>query len=282
VTRTAVSLDESYVRCRALNRRYGSTYFWSTHLLPPAKRKHVHALYAFCRYADDIVDLNQNDTEINRHKRLNDFGDLFFDTYEANDSGDPILTAVVNTARELNIDPDCFRRFMRSMGMDFDHDTYATFDDLMEYMDGSAAVIGEMMLPVLEPLTPDALEPARALGVAFQLTNFLRDVGEDLDRRRVYIPQETLHKFDVDPYARSASAQWASVMQFEIDRTRSIYEVADQGVAMLPPKSAKCVKAARDLYSGILRRIEQNGYDVFTKRARVPHWRKLAAAVSLI
>jgi phytoene synthase len=135
-------------------------------------------------------------------------------------------------------------------------------------------VIGEMMLPILEPLTPDALGPARDLGNAFQLTNFLRDVNEDLDRGRVYVPQEDLRRFGADPARRRADDAWVALMRFEIDRCRELYRSADRGVTMLPPQSAKCIRAARVLYSRILDVIEQQHYDVFSRRARVPTWQK--------
>jgi phytoene synthase len=141
-------------------------------------------------------------------------------------------------------------------------------------MDGSAAVISEMMLPILEPLDPAALAPARALGEAFQLTNFLRDVGEDLDRGRVYLPQEDLRRFGADPVRRVADPEWVELARFEIDRTRTLYREADRGIELLPPRSARCIRGARVLYAEILDRIEANGYDVFSVRARVPAWRK--------
>ena len=146
----------------------------------------------FTHFVDTPTTLSTwaTESEATRHQRLNEFGDRFFKDLETGHSDEPILRAVVDTAQQLEIDPECFHRFMNSMEMDFSVDTYQTFDDLMGYMDGSAAVIGEMMLPVLEPLTPEAREPARNLGVAFQLTNFLRDVGEDLNRNRVYIPRK--------------------------------------------------------------------------------------------
>ena len=125
------------------------------------------------------------------------------------------------TVRRWDIDPDCFRRFLRSMAMDLTVDRYATWDDLCGYMDGSAAVIGEMVLPILEPLDPAATEPARTLGVAFQLTNFLRDVGEDLDRGRVYLPQDDLARFGADPWSRRVTPEWEALMRFEIDRARA-------------------------------------------------------------
>src|SRR4029079_8966564 len=120
----------------------------------------------------------------------------------AGGSDHEVLAAVVDTVRRFDIDPACIDRCLRSMTMDLTTTTYETFDDLCDYMDGSAAVIGEMMLPLLGTRSPAAREPARMLGLAFQLTNFLRDVGEDLERGRVYVPQEDLRRFGADPTAR--------------------------------------------------------------------------------
>ncbi|MDQ6726535.1 MAG: phytoene/squalene synthase family protein [Actinomycetota bacterium] len=278
-----VTLEQSYARCRQLNRRYGTTYYWSTHLLPVVKRHHVHALYAFCRYADDIVDaLDSKATPAQRQAALSDFGDRFFVDLAGGQSEDPVLKAVVHTVKAFDLDPDCFRRFLRSMAMDFTCETYETFEDLLDYMDGSAAVIGEMMLPILEPTSPDAYGHARDLGIAFQLSNFLRDVNEDLDRGRVYVPQEDLRKFGADPWLRRVTPEWRDLMAFEIARTRRYYESADLGIPMLPPTSARCIRGARRLYSGILTEIEQAGYDVFTRRVRVPTWKKLAVAFRML
>ncbi|MGI9023437.1 MAG: phytoene/squalene synthase family protein [Acidimicrobiales bacterium] len=278
----AVTLEESYARCRELNRRYGTTYYWSTALLPKVKRHHVHALYGFCRYADDIVDdLGSTATPAERQAALTDFGDRFFVDLEAGRSDDPVLKAVCHTVRAFDLDPECFRRFLRSMAMDFTVETYETFDDLCGYMDGSAAVIGEMMLPILEPTSPEAFSHARDLGIAFQLSNFWRDVAEDLDRGRVYVPQEDLRRFGADPWARRVTAGWRDCMAFEIARTRRYYVSADAGIAMLPSRSGRCIRGARALYSGILDRIEAVDYDVFSQRVRVPTWRKLAVAARI-
>jgi phytoene synthase len=135
------------------------------------------------------------------------------------------------------------------------------------------------MLPILGPAgRDDAVGPARDLGLAFQLTNFLRDVAEDLDRGRVYLPLEDLDRFGADPARRRADEPWRRLAAFEIDRCRALYRSADEGLALLPPASARCVGTARVLYAGILDRIERAGYDVFGRRARVPTWRKLATA----
>src|SRR5262249_25643920 len=192
------TLDQSYARCRELNKAYGTTYYAATFLLPRVKRHYVHALYGFCRHADDIVDdLGPAPVEV-REKALADFGERFFADLTDGDSDDPVLKAVVHTVKAFGIDPGCFQRFLRSMTMDLTVSTYDTFDDLLDYMDGSAAVIGEMMLPILEPKSGDAARHARDLGIAFQLTNFLRDVREDLERGRVYIPQDDLERFGVN------------------------------------------------------------------------------------
>ena len=273
-----VTLEQSYEHCRQLNKRYGTTYYWSTFALPRVKRHHVWALYGFCRHADDIVDdLGPAPVEV-REKALTDLGDRLFADLEAGRSDDVVLKAVVHTIQAFGHDPECFRRFLASMAMDLTVTEYATWDDLLVYMDGSAAVIGEMMLPILEPLDPAAYGHARDLGNAFQLTNFLRDVAEDLDRGRVYLPQEDLERFGADPHRGVVDDAWRALMAFEIDRARSLYASADLGVAMLPPASARCVAAARTLYSQILDRIEAAGYDVFSQRATVPTWRKAATA----
>jgi len=294
-------LRAGYRECGRLTREFGTTYFWGAALLPKRQRKHVYAVYALCRLADDIVDLpgatNGPDltcvpgpglggarsatsppaaaggpAEANDEvaRRLHDFARRFRVALAAGDSDDPVLAAVASTARECEIDPECFDRFFGAMAMDLTTSTYETWEDLCGYMEGSAAVIGEMMLPVLEPRTDDAKAPARALGLAFQLTNFLRDVDEDLDRGRVYVPQEDLRRFGVDLRWRHSTPEWRALMAYEIDRNRALYRFADTGIAMLPPRSARCVGAARVLYAQILDRIEKANYNVFSRRARVP------------
>ena len=271
---TTVTLDESYARCRELNKRYGTTYYWSTKVLPRVKQHHVWALYAFCRYADDIVDDLGPVPVAEREAALASFGERFFRDLAAGVSTDPVLMAVVDTVRKFPIDPECFRRFLRSMTMDLTVATYETWEDLLDYMDGSAAVIGEMMLPILEPHDKAAFGHARDLGNAFQLTNFLRDVNEDLDRGRVYIPQVDVRRFGVDLAARRCTPEFVALMKFEIERCRELYASADKGIAMLPARSARCIRAARTLYSRILERIEAQQYDVFAKRASVPTLQK--------
>ena len=296
-------LTEGYQRCAKLTRRYGTTYFWGAALLPKAQRKHVHAIYALCRLADDIVDLPNGTAPepVSGHAptepesipseqatlpdptdwisdRLSAFAESFRSDLAAGESTDPVMAAVIHTAITCGIDPECFDRFFGAMAMDLTTSSYETWEDLCTYMEGSAAVIGEMMLPVLEPISQAAKAPARSLGLAFQLTNFLRDIDEDLDRGRVYLPQDDLRLFGVDLGRRSVTPEWRALMAYEIERNRALYSFADTGIAMLPPRSARCVGTARVLYAQILDQIERNGYDVFSRRARVPTLRKAATA----
>ena len=283
-----VTLDESYALCEQFNKRHGTTYYWSTKVLPKVKRHHVHALYAFARYADDIVDEipSQGGRDVPVEERgaaLADFGDRFFTDLEAGRSDDPVLRAVVHTVRAFDIDVDAFRRFLRSMTMDLTVESYETWDDLLVYMDGSAAVIGEMMLPILEPTDyAVALPRARDLGNAFQLTNFLRDIGEDLDRGRQYVPLSDSRVFGVDLTEREVSDDFVRLMKFEIERCRELYRSAEIGISMLPERSARCVGAAHTLYGRILDKIEAQDYDVFRSRASVSTIEKARVVTSLL
>ena len=286
---TPRDLDAAYGTCRSVHRRHGTTYFWAAHVLPGRQRRHVHALYAYCRLADEIVDDLGEVPPAVRRAALTAFGERTARALRATDGHahatgthgeeDEVLSAFAVTVTELDIPDEAIARFLGSMAMDLDVASYPRWDDLLGYMDGSAAVIGEMMLPVLEPLDHErAFQPARDLGLAFQLTNFLRDVGEDLDRGRVYVPEEDLARFGADPWARTVTPAWRELMRFEIARARALYASADEGLPWLPPRSAACVRTARILYSRILVEIERNDYDVFSTRARVSTGRKLATA----
>lgn len=275
-------LDEGYRRCARITKRYGTTYYWGTILLPAASRRHVHAVYALCRAADDIVDApgatHPGNVETTR-RRLAAFAASFDAALASGGSDNPVLAAIVDAVGRSGIPPECFARFFGAMAQDLVVDRYETWEDLLGYMEGSAAVIGEMMLPVLRPRSSAAFIPARSLGLAFQLTNFLRDVGEDLDRGRVYLPQADLRAHGADPALRRVTPAWRTFMAEQVERNRALYRVADDGIAYLPPASARCVRTARLLYSQILDLIEAADYDVFGERLRVPTARKAATAV---
>jgi phytoene synthase len=279
-------LRSAYVRCRRLNARHGKTYYLSTLLLPPAKRPHVHALYGFARYADEIVDdLDTTPDQQLRARTLAEFSARVMDDLAAGHSSHPILRALIHTMTRWRIPPSHVEAFLASMAMDLTVSGYASYAALSEYMYGSAAVIGLQMLPILEhPGVPsEQAEPyARELGVAFQLANFIRDVGEDLGRGRVYLPQEDLDAFGVDR-ARLArgvvDAPVRRLLEFQIRRARAVFAAAEPGIALLHPSSRDCIRTAFTLYSGILCEVERRGYQVLTQRVRVGTPRRAAVAL---
>ncbi|MBO4205334.1 phytoene/squalene synthase family protein [Micromonospora echinofusca] len=279
-------LAAAYDRCRDLHKRHGRTYYLATRLLPAWKRRHVHALYGFTRYADEIVDRTEDLPPAQRAGRLDDWSGRFLAGLDGASVDDPLLPAVLHTIATFDLDRTDFASFLRSMAMDLTVLSYPTYDDLLDYMEGSAAVIGTMMLPILGSSDPVAArEPARQLGFAFQLTNFIRDVAEDLDRGRTYLPDEDLDKFDLtrdDLVAArdrgAATDRIRELIEYEVTRAQAHYLAAAPGVTLLSPASQACIRTAYALYGGILDEVAAQGYDVFARRAVVPQRRRMAVA----
>lgn len=280
---TDPAMQASYELCRELNAAHGKTYYLATLLLPPAKRPYVHALYGFARYADEIVDdLSSTLTDEQKAEWLTTWGEAFLADVERGHSDDAVCMAVVDTVQRWQIPLDHFRAFLHSMRMDLTVTDYRTFDDLYEYVYGSAAVIGLQMVPILEPTSDYAYEPAKDLGIAFQLANFIRDVGEDLDRGRVYLPLDELAEFGVtraDLERRVVTPQLRAALQAQVARVRDLEERSRPGIAMLHPSAQPCIEAARILYCGIVDAVEAIDYEVFDKRASVSLPRRLQVAL---
>lgn len=279
---TDPGLQASYLRCRQLNAEHGKTYFLATRLLPAGKRPYVHALYGLARYADEIVDrIEPSFTPQQRADALRTWADGFMADLAQGHSDDPVAAAAVDTAVRWSIPADHFEAFFHSMAMDLTVTEYQTYDDLLEYVYGSAAVIGLQMVPILEPRSKRAYDHARDLGIAFQLANFIRDVGEDLQRGRIYLPLAELAAHGVTPAdvrARRVDDNWREALAEQIGRVRMLQARANPGISMLSISSQPCIAAASELYCGIVDEVEANDYDVFTKRAKVPVRRRLAVA----
>jgi len=280
---TDLALQASYQRCRRLNAEHGKTYFLATRLLPAAKRPFVHALYGLARYADEIVDtIDPAFTAQQRADALGRWSDRFLADLTRGHSEDPVAAAAVDTAVRWAIPTVHFEAFFHSMRMDLTVESYQTYEDLTEYVYGSAAVIGLQMVPILEPRSDRAYEHARDLGIAFQLANFIRDVGEDLLRGRIYLPLRELAAHGVTPAdvrARRVDDNWREALADQIGRVRQLQARANPGIGMLAPDSQPCIAAASELYCGIVDEVEANDYDVFTRRATVAWSRRLAVAV---
>jgi phytoene synthase len=276
-----LSLAESYELCRRVQRSHSRTYYFSTRLFPPEVRPHVHALYAFMRYADEIVDNPGVTTLDEQLAALEAFEVQTLAAVAGEEVPNPVLRAYANTVRERGIAPENIAAFMKSMKMDTHVFRYPTYEDLAVYTYGSAAVVGLMMCRVVGVVDERAGEHAEALGVAMQLSNFLRDVGEDWARGRVYLPLEDLARFDYaekDLGARVVDERFVELLRFEIGRTRRLYAIADEGMGYIPRGRRYPVVVARELYAAILGRIEAQGYDVFSRRAQTSRADKLGVA----
>ncbi len=285
------SLRAAFRQCREINARDGKTFFLATRLLAPRQRPGVHALYGFARRADDILDdFDTRDTE-QRAEQLQALSTKLFHCLVENQAcdDDPTLTAVAHTARKYHIGWDLFDDFLASMRMDLTVTDYPDRAALERYMYGSAEVIGLQLLPILGTVGPrEEAEPhAAALGKAFQLTNFIRDVDEDLSRGRVYLPADELASHGVDrellswcQINRRTDARVRRALMDQDAAARQVYAVARQGIDLLEPASRPCVAAALTLYSGILERVEEIDFQIFGQRATVGKARRLTVAGS--
>jgi phytoene synthase len=278
-----LSLAESYELCRLAQRAHSRTYYFSTRLFPPEVRPHVHALYAFMRYADEIVD-NPGATSLKEQlSALEAFEEETLAAVGGESVANPVLRAYANTARVRGIEREEIAAFMKSMKMDTHVFRYPTYRDLETYTYGSAAVVGLMMCRVVGVEDREADAHAEALGTAMQLTNFLRDIGEDWARGRVYLPLEDLRSFGLteeDLGLGVVDERFVELMRFEILRTRGLYALADEGMGYIPRGRRYPVAVARELYAAILDRVEAQGYDVFARRAETSRLGKLLVAAA--
>lgn len=279
---TDPALRASYQECKRLNALHGKTYFLATLLLPKAKRPFVHALYGFARYADEIVDdLASELTVAEKTEVLDTWGSKVLSDLKRGVSEDAVGRALIDTVNRFAIPHEHFAAFLHSMTMDLTIQAYESYEDLLEYVYGSAAVIGLEMVPILGPLHNDAFAAAKKLGTAFQLANFVRDVNEDLDRGRIYLPIKELAQFGVTREmleARVRTPEIVEVLKFQIARVRRLQAEAAPGIKMLEPTSRPCIQAASTLYCGIVDEVEKINYDIFNKRAKTSTARRIRVA----
>ncbi len=281
------SVEEAYERCRQVTAQYSKTFYMGTLLMAPAKRRAIWAIYLWCRRTDELVDGPQ--AQFTNEKTL----DRWEAQLESVFGGCPVDdedVALVDTLEKFPLDIQPFRDMIAGQRMDLHRNRYDTFQDLELYCYRVAGTVGLMSTTVMgvdseqytapwhpqEPIDPTP--QAVALGIANQLTNILRDVGEDARRGRIYLPLEDLARFnytEADLMAGVVDDRWRSLMAFEIDRARRYYAEAEAGISLLSPDARWPVWAALDLYRQILDVIEANGYDVFSQRAYVPSGRKL-------
>ncbi|WP_019507491.1 15-cis-phytoene synthase CrtB [Pleurocapsa sp. PCC 7319] len=282
-----VSVDEAYELCRQITAEYAKTFYLGTLLMPKEKSKAIWAIYAWCRLTDELVDgakaiYTTEETLVKWEQQL----ESVFAGYPIDDTD----VALVDTIQRYPMGIKPFRDMIAGQQMDLERNRYQTFEELKLYCYRVAGTVGLMSNAVLGigtdsngvPWQKDKpiyvpTEEAIALGIAMQLTNILRDVGEDLQRDRIYLPLDDLHAFDyteADLLARVIDDRWKAVMKFQIKRAREYYKQAEAGIRYLIPDSRLPVWASLMLYQGILNEIEANNYDVFNKRAYVAKHKK--------
>ncbi len=285
------SLSRSFEACRVMTRHHAKTFYFASHVLPAQKRSDAYAVYAFCRYVDDQIDLAPD--EASRLRAYAMLRDIFESAYndlhpDADDflAALPWLSAFRDTVRRRHIPREYFQDLLTGVEMDRGQVRIANWDELDRYCYHVAAVVGLIMVHVLTEPAPELLKPARDLGTAMQLTNILRDIHEDWERDRLYLPSDELDKFGLvadDIALHRVNDPFRSMMRFQIGRARSFYANAEPGILALPNDGSRfCVRLMSTVYGAILDEIERADYQVYRGRVRVSYPRKLWLALKLI
>jgi len=272
---------QSYEECKLITKQYAKTFYFGTSFFDDDKRSAIWAVYAWCRRLDDIVDKPRKDTSSLR-KELEQWQQRLHDIWRGRAWDLLDLALVDSVQRYPGLTTEPFEDMIKGMVMDLDQNRFETFDELYLYCYRVAGTVGLMTMPIMG-VAPgytfeEALEPALALGVALQLTNILRDVGEDRVRQRIYLPQEDLRRFNISELSLLKGVKdekYVEMLKFQIARARDWYQQAESGIPMLAEDARLPVRASLDMYGAILDKIEANGYDNFNKRAYTAKWEKL-------
>lgn len=272
-------LGKAYSYCEEITAEHSRSFHLTSGLLPAGKRQAVHALYAFCRVTDDIVDL-QEGTKV--QASLHNWHQHAFTS--APPADDLVAVAWADARARYDIPQRYAEQLFEGVSRDLVQTRYQTFEELATYCYGVASTVGLMSMHIIGFSDRAAVSYAVKLGLALQLTNILRDIGEDWQRGRFYLPQIELAAFglsEADVAAGRVDDRWRAFMQFQIARNRQLYAEAWPGIALLNPDGRFAIAAAAGIYRAILDDIEAHDYDVFNRRAYVSTWGKLRRLPSL-
>jgi phytoene synthase len=274
-TNPALDLESAYEACRTITRREAKNFYYAFLTLPAAKRRAIYAAYAFCRHCDDSVD-EETSTDA-KLKALTELqGNL--DTIYSGSADSPVYIALADVAQNYDIPQDYFQEVILGVESDLVKDRFQNFEELKEYCYRVASVVGLICLQIFGYEDDDAKEYAVDLGLAMQLTNIIRDVREDLDMGRVYLPQDELTRFGVteeDLRNGVRNEAFLELMRFQSQRAREYF---DRGVKLLPylsRRSRACPAVLGALYSKVLDRIEASDYDVLESRVSLSKAEKI-------
>ncbi len=274
------SLRKAYQQAEKITARHSKSFYFASGLLPEEKRSAVRALYAFCRTVDDIVD---KPSDVERDSQLG-YWRKVVETASCADH-DLVAAAWADTLARYHIPRHYALQLIDGVARDLDQPRYQTFDELATYCYGVASTVGLMSMYIVGFSSHEAVPYAIKLGVALQMTNILRDIGEDYKNGRLYLPREELVLYGIqgsDIAEGRVTDNWCQFMKFQIERTRQLYAESWAGLKMLEREGQLAVGAASMFYQGILDEIEKNGYDVFTRRASLSTWGKLSRLPALI
>lgn len=279
-------LSRGLRKCKAITRKYGTSFFFATQFFPAETRDGIYAIYAFARIPDEIVDAHEKKQKAETLAKLDEWRNKWLAAMAAGGSDDDVMNAIVHTFRKYEIPVDEGEAFLRSMFIDLEKSTYSDYEELEEYMYGSAGVIGLMVTRIVGFSSESAFPHALKLGYAFQLTNFLRDIKEDFDELgRVYMPQDELTRFGLttdDIAKQKCDDQFIAFMKWQIARNREVYKEALAGIPMLAWRGRLAVRVSYVLYKAILAEIERAGYNVYLGRVRTNFRQKLWLSVKAI
>jgi phytoene synthase len=273
------NMDKYTKAVEDITKQFGTSYYFATRFLPNDLRQATYALYSFFRIPDEIVDNYNSKIETDILVELEDWEKMWHKAYNGEITKYPILNLNAEIFKKYNIPYQYSLDFLNAMKQDVYTNRYNTYQDLQQYMYGSASVVGLMMCYIIGFNNDKALEYAPYLGEAMQLTNFIRDIGEDYKQRgRIYLPQEDMQKYNVDDdiiAKNKITLDFIELIKFEIKRTRELYRKSDQGLKYLNTKGRFAVIMASRMYEAILDKIEQNNFDVLNKRARTSKREKI-------
>ena len=272
--------EESYALCKRIARSRARNFYYSFVLLPDAERKAMCAIYAFMRRADDIADDHKTPLQ-ERRAQLSDWRGKLLEALRGGPCNDRVLPAFQDTVRRYRIPEEYFLDLIDGMESDLSVPRYLSFEDLYRYCYQAAAVVGLATIHVLGFDSRQALPLAEKCGIAFQLTNILRDIREDAALGRVYFPESELERFGLSPgelldgQVRTSEVQFQRFMEFQWHRAEGYYEEAAPLLSMVRPTSRPALWAMVAIYRRLLQRIRQSGYNVLEQRVRVANWQKL-------
>jgi phytoene synthase len=277
-------IESAYRYCQHTTRTHAKSFYFCTHFLPREKRRAIYAVYALCRHVDDAVDAAGIRGERDAQAAIERWREELDAVYREGRASSPVLVAWRDMLSHFRIRQELPLELMRGVLMDTQIKRYETWEELRVYCYRVAAVVGLMSSEIFGYLEPRTLYYAEQLGLAMQLTNILRDVGEDARMGRVYLPQEELRRFgytEADLLGGKLTEPFFALMRFEIERARALYSDAEQGIPLLSADARFTVLLAARLYARILDEIERNGYDVYTRRAHLSLPGKLRAVPSI-